>query len=77
MVTPTSPWPNPPPFRVSQLESLPKKGNWHKWFAWYPVKVNGDLQWLKFVYRRKWINTFRSDEEFKTEYGTVFDILKV
>jgi hypothetical protein len=76
MVTPTRPWPNPPPFRVPQPDPWTRKGNWQKWFAWYPVKVNGDTQWLKFVYRRKWINVFHSGDEFKTEYGTVFDILK-
>lgn len=26
---------------------------WHKWFAWFPVKVDdGDCRWLEYVERR-------------------------
>jgi hypothetical protein len=48
---------------------------WHKWFAWYPVKIHGKRTWLKTVYRRK-INTYVDmDDWARYEYGTVFDIL--
>jgi hypothetical protein len=63
------------PFPPPQPEPWPKKGNWHRWFAWHPVKVDGERKWLTFVYRRKWFNPFR-DITLKTDYGTVFDILK-
>lgn len=26
--------------------------DWHKWFAWKPVSVNGEVAWFKFIYRR-------------------------
>lgn len=33
--------------RVSRLET------WHRWFAWYPVRLeNGDLVWFETVWRR-------------------------
>jgi len=50
-------------------------GGWHKWFAWYPVKVGDQWQWLKFVYRKKWVNSLNSIDTM-TEYGTLFDVLK-
>ena len=85
MVNPTRPV---PPFngkwgttyRPQQPEPWPKKGNWHKWFAWYPVKVNSKLKWLVKVYRRP---TFHYDSDYtqgglysQWKYGTLFDILK-
>lgn len=27
---------------------------WHRWFAWYPVKVGDTLYWLEYMERR-WI----------------------
>lgn len=27
-------------------------GEWHKWFAWFPVTVDKHLVWLEFVERR-------------------------
>lgn len=74
MVMPTRPWPGPP--KIPQPEPWPKIGDWHKWFAWYPVTVNGKLQWCKFVYRRKWIHGFRNGDVHGTQYGTIFDVLK-
>jgi len=29
-----------------------QKYHWHKWFAWYPILINGNFIWLKFVERR-------------------------
>jgi len=48
-------------------------GDWHKWFAWYPVKVGDQWQWLKFVYRKQWLSY---SLDIMTEYGTLFDVLK-
>lgn len=56
--------------------SSPKRYPWEKWFAWYPVKVKGKVQWMKYVYRR--INMKYSNSRMKNqwEYGDMFDILK-
>jgi hypothetical protein len=49
---------------------------WVKWFAWYPVKVNGRRTWLKTVYRRC-INTYVDYEDWKRyEYGNIFDVIR-
>lgn len=37
-------------FKVNELGDV---RDWHKWFAWYPVKVRrGDVRWMEFVARR-------------------------
>lgn len=52
------------------------KGDWEKWFAWYPVKVHSKRVWMKTVYRR-WINTYVDfDDWTRYEYGTLFDVIK-
>ena len=38
---------------------------WHKWFAWYPVKVEDhDCRWFEFVERREW-GYFQGMSEFE------------
>lgn len=49
---------------------------WEKWFAWYPVKVQGKRTWLRTVYRRSVHSYVDMDDWTKYEYGTIFDILK-
>ena len=35
------------------LEEIKKRQNWHKYFAWYPVRtIIGSLVWLEMVERR-------------------------
>lgn len=49
---------------------------WEQWFAWRPVKVNGERVWLKYIFRRC-INTYVDMDNWrKYEYGTLFDVLK-
>lgn len=37
-------------------EKWTRLGKWHKWFAWYPVRVGvHDCRWFEYVERRKWI----------------------
>jgi len=52
--------------------------NWHRWFAWRPVKVDGKWAWFKMTYRR-YSHTF-GDYGWSLwncwEYGTLLDILK-
>lgn len=50
-------------------------GHWHKWFAWYPVKIHNERVWLKTVYRRKVTRYVDMDSWSIYEYGTVFDLL--
>jgi len=59
-----------------------KKGAWHKWFAWFPVKLCGKSQWW---YRWRWLTTVyrrelltRSDMEIYSLwiYGDLFDVLR-
>ena len=34
-------------------EKKARLGNWHRYFAWYPVKINDhDYRWLEFVWRK-------------------------
>lgn len=32
---------------------LRNKAEWHRWFAWHPVKINNALVWLRWVERRQ------------------------
>ena len=35
------------------IEDKEKLGNQHKWFAWRPVKLDGERwAWLQFIYRQ-------------------------
>jgi len=50
---------------------------WTRWFAWYPVRVNGNIIWLKFVYRKEKRHTYvNCDDWVEHQYGTLFDVLK-
>lgn len=46
--------------------------DWHRWFAWYPVRVRkGDVRWLEFVARRgKFHRSYRS-AFWDWEYGAI------
>lgn len=28
--------------------------SWHRWFAWYPVRILGQWYWLTYVARDQW-----------------------
>lgn len=49
------------------------KGNWRKYFAWFPVEINGSRYWLTPVYRRP---NYVNDIQWGWEYGTILDVLK-
>ena len=52
------------------------KGAWQKWFAWYPVKIQGRRAWMTTVYRRT-IDTYVDTNVWQRyEYGTIFDLIK-
>jgi hypothetical protein len=52
---------------------------WEKWYAWHPVRLTRTkkLVWMKGIFRR--INMTRTsyDDYHKTEYGDVFDVLRL
>lgn len=49
---------------------------WRPWFAWRPVKVNGQTIWLQRIYRRC-INAYVDMDDWKRyKYGTIFNITK-
>jgi hypothetical protein len=49
---------------------------WKPWFAWRPVKINGEYVWMTKVFRRC-INTYVDMDNWERyEYGTLFDVLK-
>ena len=52
------------------------KYKWEKWFAWHPVKIHGNRQWLKTVYRK--VEIFREDTAIYSgyAYGDIFDVIK-
>lgn len=34
-------------------ERYERKTNWHRWFAWHPVRIaSGDCRWLEYVERK-------------------------
>lgn len=38
------------------------KQQWHRWFAWYPVKVtHGDCRWLETVETKLYYNRYGDD----------------
>lgn len=40
-------------FRETYQQRVHRLMRWHRWFAWYPVRVcEGCLVWLQFVERR-------------------------
>jgi len=57
---------------VATDNSLPIPSRWIKWFAWYPVRVNGKWTCFKTVYRKAKYG--RPSLEYT--YGTLFDVLK-
>jgi hypothetical protein len=47
----------------THAEKWKRLGEWHPWFAWYPVRIApGDCRWLEFVARRM----FREDTIYDT-----------
>jgi hypothetical protein len=39
--------------------------NWHTWFAWHPIWVDGTVVWLELVYRRRAMS-FTKNWNYKT-----------
>jgi hypothetical protein len=61
-----------------QKKSRPHKTQWHQWFAWHPVTIDGTTYWLEHVYRRGRIELAwnHAGIQWEWEYATsVFDLL--
>lgn len=63
--------------RYNRVQAKRKaRGQWHRWFAWFPVQVGPhDCRWLEYVERKDdniWYNfdfcTFTGDDRRKWEY---------
>lgn len=52
------------------------KGDWKPWFAWFPIKTDDGIVWLKPMYRRRVCAYVYNDIVTYYQYGTIFDILK-
>lgn len=59
-----------PPPMYSPGQATP---DWRSWFAWYPVKVKGQWQWMKKVYRSRLPSIFARRTPWI--YGDLFDVL--
>lgn len=50
---------------------------WQRWFAWYPVRIDGQRVWLEYVYRRTTVYYGgMGDTLFETEYADLLTMLK-
>lgn len=46
--------------------------DWHRWFAWYPVRVaSGDCRWLEYVERRCTMQCGFNDYWYSNEYRAI------
>lgn len=53
----------------TQVERESRLGNWHRWFAWYPAKINGSAVWLSFIWRRRKSDYYSSGCFWIDEYS--------
>lgn len=37
----------------SVQECVARISQWHRWFAWYPVRIGSEIYWLETVERRR------------------------
>jgi hypothetical protein len=59
------------------IDTPKKEYNWHRWFAWRPVKVNNKWKWFSYVYRKEIMQTYVDYNDWtRYNYGTAFDVLK-
>lgn len=50
---------------------------WHRWWAWRPVTtVGGEQVWLKWCHRRIIRGKYTWPSNTRTEYGTMFDVIR-
>ena len=50
-------------------EKISAKEQWHKWFAWHPVRIGShDCRWLETIYRRGTFNSGWEENWWEWEY---------
>lgn len=56
---------------------IKKLGEWHKWFAWYPVQVKDEKVWLEILIRKGkhhgFVSTRQEKREFYNGTGGVYE----
>lgn len=53
-------------------ERIGRLTNWHRWFAWHPIKVSDhDCRWLEYVERKITYEHFTYDTFTKREYRAI------
>ena len=45
----------------------------HRWFAWFPVAIEGQIIWLEFVYRKRVDSTLNWEFRFYWSYSLIPD----
>ena len=51
--------------------------NWKRWFAWKPVKIEGEWKWCCMVYRKPIPHTYVDYDDWqKYEYGDFFTVMR-
>lgn len=49
-----------------------KLSQWHKWFAWYPVRIDEDtIVWMSYVERKKMKSNCYPYNTIKTTYKLI------
>lgn len=36
----------------TKQKRMEKYTQWHKWFAWHPIRINNTVIWLETIYRK-------------------------
>ena len=53
-------------------EEINRLGEWHRWFAWYPIKISEhDCRWLEFVERKIKIKSIYMEDFYDTFYRAI------
>lgn len=47
----------------------PERQGWHKWFVWFPIRINNQVIWLEYVYRKAVIRTSHYGDWWEYEYN--------
>jgi|688.fasta_scaffold1928994_1 YD repeat-containing protein len=43
----------------SSFEEYSRQYNWHLWYAWHPILIDGTIVWMEKVYRKRLATTTR------------------
>jgi hypothetical protein len=60
--------------RIKAIKIRPKEervAEWHRWFAWYPVEVDGKWVWLETLCRRGTFRVWWDADWYEWEYRII------